>query len=945
MKTLDPDEKIFCIEDILRLFRQQKKRICQAALLCSLLGVGYCLIQPVKYRAEASFKESAERQGAEGLLGMLGGFGASSDAPQAAALMKSNLVLKPLVSQFGLQVSAALPHKFVRIKNRLRDNLRIARGSLLEDPDEFRFSHVVYEKESSRDFKIRFSSRSAFTVLSEGGEVKGRLGEKVVLQDGTVFCLMRVPERLRMETDYGFRVSSWISAADALRGSLSIEPGKENRSICTLSFAHRDRHLGAEILNALMKGYQSYLKDEHDCVAEAQLAFLAQRQNDLYAMLQQTIDEHMDYLRGNISKDGFLSLEEEMKLLSDPHAELYQNAFKTDFALALAERSLVEESEDLYDSKIQGLRKEVFALEDKRDLLKASLALSESREKHFGKEREEKCDLEKVRFDLSQTKEALSHLEEGKLPLFLDLRLDPNRMVQSWAKRIAEGTGERGDLELYLRNLVRLYSVQEKILFQRQFQERLFPEFDGLDLKAADSLLALSRSQLDKSRESIEKYRHFSKKLEDPSFEIASLNAVFKDAVSQTLLKRAAEIHFALSDEGSHSEKEAKRNLREMELQRRILSEHLKQMGEMEEMLSLLYQDKISALEQVSIEKMQHQICVKEEKIADLLEEKKRALQVRKDLLQKKMGDLRTQMANTLPEKWRIEHLLQFKSEMGSKMMESIGQLVESKTIGYHLHHIESKPLDSAFAPRNPQKPKFALLAAAGAFLGAFATFALAFLRKLYGGFPATLGTLQGLRYPVSGTISFSVDGPNTEPMDEEDLEALRKWILMIDEPPRGQVLSLLGSKGPDYSYALAELLAQSGRKVLLIRCDFRSPFKEDQTPGLLQVLKGSFHPLPIVEQEGYSLLPTGGTTRFGTEQISSLQFSRLIEDLRGSYDHLLLYSRAELASAECEALLRLSDKAAATIAGESIELLTPLVRWAYHEGRTRLTFFVSSRS
>ncbi len=409
-------------------------------------------------------------------------------------------------------------------------------------------------------------------------------------------------------------------------------------------------------------------------------------------------------------------------------------------------------------------------------------------------------------------------------------------------------------------------------------------------------------------------------------------------------MKRSADLHFALSDEENYSGKEEERYLRERSLLRDLLSQHLKQMGEMEEMLFSLCQDKIAALQQVGIDKMQHQISVNQEKIGELVEEKKKTLRIRKGLLENKMGELRSQMAKTLPEKWRAEQLLEFKAEMGAKMMESIGQLVESKTIGHHLHHVESKPLDSSFAPTSPQEPKFALLMAAGAFLGAFGSFSLSFFRGLYRGFSATIDTLQALHYPVLGTISFATDGPSMEPAEADDLETLRKGILAIGQPHEGKILSLLGSKGPDYSYTLAKLLSQSGRRVLLVRCDFSSPFQGSPRPGLLQFLDGSIDSLPICLERGYALLPSGGYTRFGMEQIASMKFGQLLKDLSASYDHLLLYSRAEILSAESETLLDLSGKALVTITGESIEMLTPLLQRSYHEGRTRILFLVSSR-
>jgi hypothetical protein len=133
----------------------------------------------------------------------------------------------------------------------------------------------------------------------------------------------------------------------------------------------------------------------------------------------------------------------------------------------------------------------------------------------------------------------------------------------------------------------------------------------------------------------------------------------------------------------------------------------------------------------------------------------------------------------------------------------------------------------------------------------------------------------------------------------------------------------------------------------LLVRCDFSSPFSQKDVPGLLQVLRGSSGPLPIRREanDRFDLMATGGYTRYGTELIRSPLFEELLEQLCSSYDHVLLFSRAPLTSADTEALLRISDKAAATFQEEPIELLTPLMRWAYHDGRTRLTFLAASHS
>ncbi len=951
MMSIGPEEKIFSLGDITKLFQKQKKLLFRAALFGSALASFYAIAMPIKYKAKATFKESSEMRGAEGVFGMLSNLGVSGDSPQATALLQSNLVLKPLVSQFGLQITPVSGGKLGKALKRITDNLRIAGGYTLDDIDSFRFFDVVYEGEEGRNFQLCFKSSEEFDVVDGEKTAEGRIGSRVVLENGISFCLAKVPRAMNLGRHYAFSISPWISPVEMLRDSLQIVSHKTNKSIYDLVFFHRDRRLGTDILNALMIYYQRYLKEEYDQIAEAQIEYLAKRQNDVYAMLQEIVDEHTSYLRMNLDQSGFMGLDQEAKLLSVPHARLYQQSFDAELELRQMTNSKACSNTicNAFSSRIDHLQTAIQGLESQRDLIQNSLCFRKKEndclyEDLFDQTRRS---LALIRNDLDTAKNALISMETtGNPPHRFELQYDPNRIVECWAERINDGLQDREDFMLYLRNLVRLFSVREKVLQERQLHGDGFPELEGIDLDTAKQLLVAASQHLDNAKATIDRYRHFSAKLDDSSFEISSLSTVFPDPVSQKLLARAAELHLSLQDEESHSEKEEERYRREMALLRKILGDHLQQMCAVEELNCSLCQDKIAALQQINLDVIQRQISVNQEKINDLCSHRKDDLVVQKNLLENKMGELRMQMAASLPDKWKLEHLLKFKEEMSVKMLQSIGQLVESKTIGYQMHHVESKPLDRAIVPASPEKPRFALCAVAGAFIGAFGTFFLSFLRAFYRGFPVSSETLLALRYPFSGQISFSTDGPGVEEISDGDLETLRKWMLLIDEEPRGKVLSLLGGAGPDYSYTLAKLLAQSGRKVVLVRCDFSSSFSQKDAPGLLQILRGSSDPLPIRRGVvgGYDLMPTGGYTRYGTELIRSPLFAELLEQLRNSYDHILLFSRAPLTSAETEAFLRISDKAAATFCEESIELLTPLMHWAYHESRTRLTFLASSR-
>lgn len=948
MTPIDENERVFSLGDLAALFKKQKKRMIQAALIGMTLGTFYCLAKPVRFEAVATFKEgSGKSSGGEGLLSVLGNFGDSS--PQTMVLMQSNVVLKPLASQFGFQIQPECAPKWARALRRLRENIRIIRGLPIEDTDAFRFSNVHYEKEKEKSFNLCFETPETFTVQGGKVPIKGRIGDTILLDEEVSFKILHAPKNILLNRPYRFSISSWVGAVENLRNCFKICTHKTNKSIYSLSFSHRDRHFATEILNALMVHYQNYLKTDHDQVAEAQIDYLVKRQNNIYGMLEEIVDEHANYLRDNLNQGGFLSLKDEIKIFLEPHSRLSNAAFETELNLDALENEGVGGSDnDLLSKGIEESKKRIRDLEGKRDFLQSSLCFRAGErpvEKDFEPTKHE---LAAVRADLAKTKQALCAMEEtGALPMDLNLSYDPNRIVQRWAQSLEEEGGdlEGGDFALYLRNLVRLFSVREKVLQEHPLQDHKFPELEGIDLLTADGLLVSTSQNLDSVNAMIETCCHFSNKLSDPAFEISSLSAIFSDPVSKKLLENAVNLHFALRDEESHSIKEEERYRREMELQRNILAQHLQQMREVHELNAYILQEKIAALQQIKLDAISREISVSQERVEELVDLQKKNLRLHKNFTDRKLAEMRSRMSATIPEKWRKEHLMQFKAEMGAKMMRSIGQLVESKTIGHHLHQVESKPIDTAFPPLEPRSVSIHLFAVAGAFLGAFGTFATSFFRAFYRGFPAASDTLRSLRYPYSGSISFATDGPGVDLVCDTDLEVLRKWMLLVDQEPRGKLLALLGSSGPDYSWSLASMLTQSGRKALLIRCDFPASFPEKDVPGLLQVLRGFSGALPIRRENGFDVLPSGGYTRYGTELMRSHLFRELIDKLRGAYDHILLYSRAPLDNSQCEALIRICDKAAVTITDQPIESLTPFVRWAYHEGRTRLTFFTTSRS
>lgn len=852
----DPEERIFSLGDLYRLFQTSRSLLWQRAWRAGVF-VFLCAIffQSAQYEIEATFKESAEQRGTDVLCSVLGkGEGNLFDAsPKVSALMKSSQVLKPLVCRLGLQVAVeGKPSLFHSIWELGKAEFKRP----LTDLDPFRFADVEYEGEESLAFRLRIVGENRVEVQCGSHQKEACLGEKIDIGQARL-TVTHLPKRARLHSSYSCSIGSWVTSVEGIRAKLGIKAHKTNASIYDLSIRSRDRVLGVAILNELMIQYQMYLQRSHDQVATEQLSYLKKRQGDLHAALEQTLNEYMTYLSRNIQEGGFISTAEECKIIGAPHRSFYQRACAAELEMEELALALPGKNQEQIDRTIQDL-------ECQRDLIQASLSFRSSRE---------------------------------------------------------------------------LVSVGEQVLTEWPGIEKEENGYEGFDLETTRGLLVETTRQLDSSQAAIELYRHTLSQMEHSSFELTTLRSILKDPASEQLLDLASKLYWRLQDEENHSEKEIERCHREMALQRKILGAHLQQMIAVEELQSSLFQEKIASLQRHCLDCLNQKISVSQQRKAGLARERKESLVREKDLLERKMRELQKQMAASIPEKWRFEQLLKIETSMSTKIMESMVQLVESKTVGHHLHHIESKPLDYPHLPARAMPPHLMRFSLAGALIGAIGSFFWLFLRKLYRGFPAVPSALRALRYPFSGSISAHLDGPLLDPLIEEDLESLRKALLFLDAPGPARFIGVFVGAGPDYSYVLADLLAKSGKKILLIRSDFSLKTSPQNRPGLLQVLSSPEEPLPIRQEGRIDVLLSGGYSRFGVELIRSLAFADLLERCSTRYDHILLLNRAPLDCAECEALLRYCHKALVTVVEESMELLTSLIQWAYDEDRCRLTF------
>jgi hypothetical protein len=408
-------------------------------------------------------------------------------------------------------------------------------------------------------------------------------------------------------------------------------------------------------------------------------------------------------------------------------------------------------------------------------------------------------------------------------------------------------------------------------------------------------------SRLDQSKATIQTLSALESQFEsDPT----SFSGFLKDPLSQSIIEKSAKVLGILKDHKNYSQLEEQRAAEDLANLKASLLAHIGQLKQVEEVNLETLRVKKDSLQRSVLFCIDREIASLMHQIERSADERRRGLLDEKEILQEKMEELRLAAAE-LPERWKVENWLELRLDVGKKIMTILTQLVESKTVERHLHAVESKPLDAATPPIEAKKPYLCLCLLFGGCCGSLCVFSLALIPFLRRGFPLTRHSLAAMGYPYQGEVT--------------DLETMRKLTLFIGDH---KVVGLLGGQGPDYSHSFAQHLRNGGRKVLLIRCDFKT---NSRGPGLLQWLEQGTQP-PRVDHTIFS----GGSTVYGMEFLKKPAFRQLLDESQKEYDLILLWQAAPLDSAQTISFLSHCDAAIATIVDERVEQLIGLDKCSF---------------
>ncbi len=899
------------LSDVKKFFRDRGGGILGLSLFLSIGLIAILLsYSPPKYLAQATFREVTEKPEIQSLFKTL--FGNSShfsDEAGAATVMKSHQVLQPLIQKMGLQGQLDLR---TGLLSSIWDNLNAECRKTVPDLDTGIFQDILYKGERKLYFSLSFW-KDGFEIFQDGILLyKGRCLEKITLQNST-FTITRIPKNIQYGKLYPFTIVPWEVVSKELKKEIRIYTDKINPNILNLEYSHRDRNLATNLLNQLMLQYQEYLKQEQEALAHIQLAYLEKRHEDFTQKMEKCLDEHTVYVKNNLGNEGFISLDHEVKSLLVPQQMCLNKLHELDLEKIQLEGSSESTlpfftGKGLLFEELNHFNKEIEDLKTERDIL-ALPHLSE---------------IEKTRQRIVEVDRELQRLPQEHLPTDASALERDNILLQQIEEK----------KDLFHKNYSRLLSVQEKML-----QERLFPpkycisEFEGLDLAGARECYKEYNAKLDDLQISMKQLSLVINWLSDPKVEITALSGTLLDTTSLEILQKATQLFLKKKDEANCSSKELERIEEELQLQRGFLKDHILELIHIKNLSLSLVQRKIKALQEVMIDRINQRIYTMRQQANEVIAARKTNLEKEKSLLLQKLHTMRERMLG-LSTKWRMEQGLKLKLEASLKMMQAITELVESKTIGFHLHQVQSKPLDIAILPIIPQSPHL-LFSGALTFLGSFLfLFLIQFARSYFQGLPLTKETLQALNYHVAGSISQYTKNQNLESLPQEDLETLRKLSSFILARKPSFVLSLIQNKRGDYSYLLAELLAKRGVKSLVIYCDFSM----SQGQGFIQYCKKEIKKLPIKQEKYFDVLVSGGATRYGAELLGSSEFLNLLHGCQKEYDIVILVSSAGPKEEEAKIYLSLSDMVLLTIKDETMSILQPFTYWGSKGDSLRLS-------
>jgi uncharacterized protein involved in exopolysaccharide biosynthesis len=965
--------------DILSLFLQSKKKIFICALVCSIVGFFLALTKPIRYQAEGTFREKGtSTPSVTSSLSQIFGGSIIGGESEAASLMTSRRILKDVIEKLHLQATLEAVSDVETKSKLMRHNLQLAWADLFSNSFRpvlkdllcpLKIQSMQYTGEHLQIYLIEMKDGEQYEVrdlLNSKQIGSGKLDSPFVFEELTLTLASQGSEPEVKTQSYILTLNSLPNTVKNLSNLLKVETGKLDKSLLILKCEHRDRFLASAIINGAMSSYQSYLKNYHSDMSLNQLDYLSLRRDQLTQNLINSMHKHADFLANDLYNAGFIESNKEMDFLAKNQHEykkkLLENEVKIKRLSTITPSNLAyydHYSNDEGDpSIINSVLSEMRSLKQQRDSLEIEIQkktvdrginLQQSFEKQIN-------ELTEIQNYLNELQEIVLQYQKGNLPDSNSRLLNDSRfLLKGWFDRVREAQNDsskhwketKENFQFYLNNLERLFRVHERILQERlTHQQNPSGEYQGISLELATNLYLEYSKQLIQIEGTIRQNLFFIHQIEDPNFEITSLSSGLTDPVSSEMIQKASDLILHLRDQNNQSVREQERIKEEHNLKRLFLTIHLKQMVQLMELNKELIDEKVFALQNVSLELIHQRISLLEKNLQDYLKSRLENLEHDRHLIKKQLESVHSEMA-LLPQKWVSEQILTQEMEINHRIVEEIAKLVESRNIAHNLEVIQSAPVDQALPPVHPIMPKVIFSSILGFLLGGFLAACFVVGKAMVQGLNVSHENLELRGFSVSGTLTSPILSSDQQ-LQQRNVDTLRRLHAYFDNfawieahpsaIPEAKLLLLVEGKGPHYAPELADLFLKKGCRVLTIDLDF-TVAKENLDAGLLQYFQGKIASPPIQKGVNGDLISSGGICPFAIEMLGSEAFKKLIEQLKPHYDWILAVSKALPLSVEAESLAPLFQYMAVTLQQEKIEALSFYTHFLEQNPEHKLTF------
>lgn len=981
----DQEEKLLLsFSDVLSILRRSKIKILSCALAFGLLGASWGLIKPIRYQAEATFREKGIKQStlpsSSSLIQFLsGGGGLGGTESEAASLMMSRTILQDVIENLHLQAHLQA-HKEAETLPRLvhynllltwADLRKFSQPVLKELCCPLKIETLKFTGEIPRAFKIELKEDGHYLVndtQTQEAVGQGTLGEPFHIEELS-FTLVPDGTNQIAAQSFSLTVDSLANITKQILQVLIVEPTKIDKNLLKIKYAHRDRHLASTIVNAIMESYQSYSQKYHTQMALKQLEYLSQRRDQLTQNLTYLMQKHANFLANDLYSSGFIESNKEMDFLARSQHEYKQKLL--DNELEIKRLTNIKPGNfvhyDRYSANegdptiINNIFSDIRSLKQQRDALeielqKKALQQGANLQQFFEQQLNE---LKEVQQYLVELREIHDQFQQGHFPApHSKLLNDPRFLLKGWFDRLQNAQMDspknrketQENFQIYLNNLERLFGVHERILQERlTHQQNPSGEYQGISLEVATDLYRDYSKQVIQMESAIRQNIFFIHQIEDPNFEITSLSAGLNDPVSSEMIHKASQLVLNLRDLNNQSIREQERIKEELNLERTFLTLHLQQMVQLMELNKQLIDEKIFALQNVSLELIHQRISLLEKNLQDYLQARLHHLQQERALIKRQLENIHAEMAK-LPQKWVSEQLLTQEVATNHLIVEEIAKLVETKNISHNLEILQSAPVDVALPSVHPLNPKITLWALLGFLAGGCLGSCYVLARSIGQGLSVSSHHLEQIGCHISGSLTSPLLSKDNQ-LQLGNLETMRRLQVYFDiaraknlsnDAPEQKFLLLIEGQGAHYAPYLADLLIKRGCRVLTIDLNFTN--SQEVTPGLLQYMQGKISTPPIQKGEHGDWMAAGGANPFARDMINSNAFHKLMEQIQPHYDWILAISRAPAYSVEAESLVSLFPFIALTLDQERIEDLNFYIQFLKNHPQHKLTFILNRR-